>query len=96
MLFEREMIFTGAESRPSFKDPSKMTNEASFMAGIDQYRTYVDDNQLRELIAFPIMSPVVVTIDINFITKRVNYRGFRPLEPVHATADKSGKSGNNS
>lgn len=81
MRFEKVMLLQGVESRPGFKDPSKMTNEVAFMSGIDQMRFYLNEEQYTELCSASYASPYLVTVNVVAgMNPKVNLVGFVPAD----------------
>lgn len=82
MKFEKMMLYVGSEQRPSFKDPSKMVQQVAFMQGLDTFKPFVSEEQFVELSQCSIMSPFLVTVDVNLTNGNVRLAGYVDYDTV--------------
>ena len=80
MKMTSKCLFMGLVSRPSFKDPSKMTHMVGFADGIDSLRIYVDDAMCARFSQIPQLTKLEVEIDYSPNTQRMNILSFQEVD----------------
>ena len=80
MKMASKCLFMGLASRPSFKDPSKMTHMVGFADGIDSLRVYVDDAMCDRFSKLEPLTRLIVEFDYSPNTQRMNILSFQEVE----------------
>lgn len=73
MLVKGVFKFMGVESRPGFKDPSKVNYVLGLSQGLDTIRLYVEAVDFARYVQFPTYSDVEAVLDYNPVSERVQY-----------------------
>lgn len=80
MKMKATCLFMGLVSRPSFKDPSKMTYMVGFADGIDSLRIYIDDMMCARFSQVQPLTKLEVEFDYSPNTQRMNILSFQEVD----------------